>query len=439
MNVLEVYFTLLTFRTRKYISQNRALTFTVCKTMDFVQPAGFVEGDFNEHLFSDVLQNVSEKAQYIGHEEIPFSDGTGYVSNVGSSDNTDSTKRVVGFRAFRLRYQEQTDEVEKSIGIVFKIKLKGSDSWRLLSDLMVKQGYDELGNSTLNKPFDTTLNSELKEIACFNILHPTWNAIRPNVFITLKDSEKEIFAIAMEDLGTDSFTHMDTIKDVSTWKDHDIKDVLQGISAFHALYYGKTEKIPDDIKKPVDASNIVNPYTDPRARSYIICATEHNLEKHTDLIGTMASKILRKSIDNMDEVCAILGNYPVTLIHNDFNIRNLCLRKNPKPNESRLCVYDWEVVRIANPQHDIAEFIAFILPEDSPIDSWDAYLEVYQGNLFKELEKLGASPEILKTVSSEDKFKSVFHMCIIELLWNRIGSIHLFEGDASNAFRSSLL
>ncbi len=51
-----------------------------------------------------------------------------------------------------------------------------------------------------------------------------------------------------------------------------------------------------------------------------------------------------------------------TLIHNDFNPRNSCVRKNGK-----MCIYDWELATINIPQRDIFEFLAFTLDENFEI------------------------------------------------------------------------
>ena len=53
---------------------------------------------------------------------------------------------------------------------------------------------------------------------------------------------------------------------------------------------------------------------------------------------------------------------PRTLIHNDFNPRNLCLRQTD--GGLRLCAYDWELATLQVPQHDLAELLCFVLPPD---------------------------------------------------------------------------
>jgi len=48
-----------------------------------------------------------------------------------------------------------------------------------------------------------------------------------------------------------------------------------------------------------------------------------------------------------------------TLVHNDFNPRNVGIRR-----DGRVCIYDWELAAVNIPQRDIFEFLAFSLDEN---------------------------------------------------------------------------
>jgi hypothetical protein len=52
---------------------------------------------------------------------------------------------------------------------------------------------------------------------------------------------------------------------------------------------------------------------------------------------------------------------PRTLIHNDFNSRNVALRSTP--GGPRLVAYDWELATLGAPQRDLAEFLCFALAD----------------------------------------------------------------------------
>ena len=78
-----------------------------------------------------------------------------------------------------------------------------------------------------------------------------------------------------------------------------------------------------------------------------------------------------EAIDSMDELWKIFDSFPKTLVQNDCNPRNICIRKaatdqsaSSDEDTRQMCIYDWELARIDVPQHDLAEFLAFVLPPD---------------------------------------------------------------------------
>ena len=224
----------------------------------------------------------------------------------------------------------------------------------------------------------------------------------------------------MEDLRGDGFTHLDTAADLSGWNKENIRDAFKGIAPLHALYYGNIDAIPDDVKKELPGIHLREDYDTSAMRSAFECLNKYIETHHGLLLNEGVSQVLKKSLDNMDSVFAILLASPTTFVHNDFNVRNICLRKHPNPDQHRLCVFDWEMARIMPPQHDIAECIAFVLPKGSSTELWEEYMEMYRQIFIKELESLGSNPELINTVRNKAEFRKVFHMCVLEFAWNRL-------------------
>ena len=75
-----------------------------------------------------------------------------------------------------------------------------------------------------------------------------------------------------------------------------------------------------------------------------------------------------------------IESMPRTLVHNDFNPRNIAMRKLPG-EELRLCAYDWELATLHLPQHDIAELFAFVLSPRVNRRTVEELLEVARKNL----------------------------------------------------------
>jgi hypothetical protein len=67
-----------------------------------------------------------------------------------------------------------------------------------------------------------------------------------------------------------------------------------------------------------------------------------------------------------------LEEHPRTLIHNDFNSRNLAFRQN---GTRTACAFDWELARIGVPQHDLAELLCFVFPQGAGREELAYWLE----------------------------------------------------------------
>src|SRR5262245_58900294 len=73
-----------------------------------------------------------------------------------------------------------------------------------------------------------------------------------------------------------------------------------------------------------------------------------------------------------------LASMPRTLIHNDFNSRNIALTRG---EETRAVVLDWELARVWVPQHDLAELLCFTLPEEAVRSDVDRWIERHRERL----------------------------------------------------------
>ena len=75
-------------------------------------------------------------------------------------------------------------------------------------------------------------------------------------------------------------------------------------------------------------------------------------------------------IDATPKWWAELVAMPRTLVHNDFNPRNIALRKG-----SGLVAYDWELATVQVPQRDLVDLLAHVLGPDASPESVDHFVE----------------------------------------------------------------
>lgn len=93
---------------------------------------------------------------------------------------------------------------------------------------------------------------------------------------------------------------------------------------------------------------------------------------------------MKTAILNIRGIHSFLSTSPLTLIHNDCNPRNLCLRKPERVSEGgeiKTCLYDWELATIDVPQRDVAEFLAFTLMPCTAQNVRLELLDFYRCNL----------------------------------------------------------
>lgn len=103
------------------------------------------------------------------------------------------------------------------------------------------------------------------------------------------------------------------------------------------------------------------------------------------------------ALANLHHIVSDLDAAPQTMIHNDCNPRNICLRKLaqstnapqephnstgcPYEDQRHLCIYDWELATINVPQHDLVEFLSFTLPPATPLEMWLELIDFYRKHL----------------------------------------------------------
>ena len=100
---------------------------------------------------------------------------------------------------------------------------------------------------------------------------------------------------------------------------------------------------------------------------------------------------------------------PRTLIHNDFNPRNITFRETGAG--LCLCAYDWELATLGVPQHDLAELLCFVLTPRSTADEVDHSVELHRASLERATGR---------SIDSA-RWRAGFELSLDDLLINRFG------------------
>lgn len=316
--------------------------------------------------------------------------------------------RMIGHQGFEITYRPSSgDSARKTLRVVAKCKPLALKFVNIFGEWIEKKSGDVSQYAGMFRRVSYFRNSDVREIKVMTTQDPRFTDIAPKVYHTVCDPSKEVFVIVMEDL-TDHVTHFNTINNASeVWDQEDIKVVLRDIARFHSIHLGNVTSLESEPWMCFYSGSVMKALSGFwRA---LLC---HNRATFPDLWTTKRTNLVRSFIDNMDRVWKIIDSFPRTLVHYDFTPRNVCLRKQEfttEDNHSRFfiannklsrvsCIYDWEMATIHAPQHDMVEFLAFVLPGSGEVSTRTNLVRFYQ----EQLEKSSGM-----TFNSE-KFMNVF-------------------------------
>ena len=303
----------------------------------------------------------------------------------GSSIITELTARkmdkFVGFLPLSLNYHSEKGQAEEaSLDVVVKVKpldkevILMANSMASMCTSRLREAHDRWKCST------GAADCHIRELAIYNQTDPRLHRHIPTIYQTYQNPDRETYLIVMEHLQ--DMTLMDTADDVSGWESTHIDAALEGIAKIHGIWYGRTEELESEpwigsvptTASMVEMSDLWEQLGIHAAEEFPEWIVGHDLELH------------RRLVNRIDKWWSEIDLMPKTLIHNDFNPRNICLRKSTDAEDSfgyRLCAYDWELATVHIPQHDLAELLSFVLPPDVPKEVVDHHVEVHRRALEK--------------------------------------------------------
>lgn len=214
--------------------------------------------------------------------------------------------------------------------------------------------------------------SHVREIEVYRQRDARFTRHAPALLGALVDDAAGRWVMALEDVQ-DAIL-MDTAEDPSGWTPSHITSAIGGLSALHAIWYGRD--------------------TELRARRWIgYVQSTSGMAEMGDLWSALAhhaapafsswshpdiGAVQRRLITNIRHWWAWMERGPRTLIHHDFNPRNVSLRGGA------LSALDWELAAIGAPQRDLAEFLCFVLPADVSGDRIHRWIDYHRGCLERE-------------------------------------------------------
>ena len=382
-----------------------------------------VKGLQNVHITFSLFQKVGHKLGMClkSWEKLDIGIGGSVASVLVSQEK--AAKQIYGHHAFELRGTPLDKSASDEMSVRVVLRSKGLDEdWAEAEAEFGRQCSEEEGDAMVQALcFIKGTHRRDLEFARTCMEGAWFSSFMPDVYYvaTKEDIAQERNFFVMELLGGDGFCQFNAIEGangIGSWTKKDVNLVLSGIARFHAYYLNRLDLLP---------SGIIDLLQDglhclASSEKFGVLVTHRNKERFPDIYTKEESEILRKYLMNLSKILKKLERYPKTVCHNDFNPRNVCLRLEPTPDKSHLCIYDWEAAYIHVPQHDIAEFLMFTLPESTTEEEILTYLEYYRQRLVMELRGFGNPKSVIATIENRDEFENLFVYQVVEFLAVRL-------------------
>ena len=212
-------------------------------------------------------------------------------------------------------------------------------------------------------------DTHTRELGIYRSAGPVFRAVMPRLYGIHEDPCREAYVVVLEDLGRDVLLK-DSAPDRTGWSQRHVDAALRGIAEAHSVWLNR---VPELAEQPWLGSYLT-------ARDMVSmqelwqALAQHNATEYPAWIDDFTLLRIEKSITELGLWWPELEAMPRTLVHNDFNPRNIALRADGL----RLVAYDWELSTIHVPQRDLAELLAFTMPLDVEADRVEHHVEAHR-------------------------------------------------------------
>ncbi|MFI6165536.1 phosphotransferase [Nocardia sp. NPDC051052] len=206
-------------------------------------------------------------------------------------------------------------------------------------------------------------HTHTRELALYRNADKALRQVMPDLWGLLEDPAREAYVLLLERLGADVIL----LNSLDAWQPHHVHAAIEGIAAVHAAWLGRE----DDL---VTAGWLGEPQTAHRAAlmgPLWTALVRHNADEFPKLLTENDTRRLLEIIDAVGSWWPDLAALPRTLVHGDFNPRNIALRAA----DLSLVAYDWELSTLHVPQRDLVELMAFVLTPDATVEETAELIE----------------------------------------------------------------
>jgi thioester reductase-like protein len=194
-----------------------------------------------------------------------------------------------------------------------------------------------------------------REVALYRDRDPVLRSHTPAVLETRADPEERAWSVLLEDMRGAEL--LDSVDRPGAWTAAHIAAVIDGIAAVHGAWHARAGELRQQPWIGTVRDTVAMEAMTPLWRAL----ADHAAPMFAAWTDPSFPRRQQALIDRIGHWRPILDAAPHTLIHNDFNPRNICLR--PVGDGWQLCAFDWELATAGTPMRDLAEFLCFVAPQ----------------------------------------------------------------------------
>jgi thioester reductase-like protein len=274
---------------------------------------------------------------------------------------------------FRYRLELEAGRVHRTVDAILKLK-PHADDVTAVGEALARLCDPRVGEAFARCQDRTGFAaSHLRERAIYETQDERLTRFMPDLLGVADLDARGGAALLIEDVS--GATLMDSIERTPSWSPEHIGIVVRDLAAVHAVWYGRTASL-----RALPWVGFVQSATSMGEMSDLwIALADHAARPFAEWAGEDFSVLHRELVDSVADWQPFLDEDPQTLIHNDFNPRNICLRE--REGGLSLCAYDWELATLGAPQRDLAELLCFVLPASATNTTIDFWIERHRAAL----------------------------------------------------------
>jgi thioester reductase-like protein len=244
--------------------------------------------------------------------------------------------------------------------------------------------------------------AHVRELALYEQSDPRFQRHTPAVLGTLSDPREGTWTIVLESVTNALLA--DSVDRPHEWTGSHIDCAIRGLAALQSIWYGREAELERQswIGHVPTAAHVME------MNDLWSAIAAHAAPRFSVWADPSIAGILRRLIETVPRWWPQLEALPRTLVHNDFNPRNICLGTGA--DGPRLIAYDWELACVGAPQRDLAELLCFVLPEDVSDQEVDDWIERHREHLER---ATGAA-------IAQSDWRQGFRSALYDLMLNRL-------------------